>query len=135
MVRLLKNNKYINLDAITSILIGFSIKSWIISLIVIFLFAGCNVSNVTDSEKISPQLKKTLNSALEEKQTPLLQFTGKCSREITDEMKKELSDNGITIYTVAGDIFTGMGTPISIISITELDFVSRLKSNSNYQLK
>lgn len=54
-------------------------------------------------------------------------FLGKCARPLDDAMREALSQAGVTVNTVTGDIFTASGTAAQIKTAAALDFVTQLQ--------
>jgi hypothetical protein len=127
--KILSKQTFIKKHKITKTLVLTSI------LILFFVLSSCGGRDYIQSEKITPPLKQKLNTALEKNDSTPIQFTGRCTEEIDEEIKSQITSEGITVYTIAGDIFSGMGTPHSIIELAKLPVITHLEANSNFELK
>jgi len=100
----------------------------------IFLTA-CSSSAKYNSTKMDTSLNQKILSLEKEDPNIIIQFTGKTSVVINDQMKKEIQDTGIKIETIVSDIFTANGTVKSIKEISLLDYVVYLELVKNLEIK
>jgi|WetSurMetagenome_2_1015567.scaffolds.fasta_scaffold24790_3 hypothetical protein len=102
--------------------------------ILIFL-TTCSSSAKYNSTKMDASLNQKILSLEKEDPNIIIQFTGKTSVVINDQMKKEIQDKGIKIETIVSDIFTANGTVKSIKEISLLDYIVYLELVKNLEIK
>lgn len=105
----------------------------------IVLLAACNSANKTSSDQPPPNGGEVVMTKLDAPLTQKLadveagdaatpvRFLGKCTQPIDDAMRAALSQAGITLNSVTGDIFTASGTAAQIKAAAKLDFVTQLQ--------
>jgi hypothetical protein len=98
-------------------------------------FSSCSGSNSYNPEKMDSDLTRQIQAAEKENPDALIQFTGKCSSDINQEMRIELESRDINIGTVIRDIFTAEGRAESIKKISMLEFIVYLESAKRLDIK
>lgn len=94
------------------------------------LVVACASSQSGSTEEA--KLNKKLDAPLRQKLASAgadetIRVFGKCSRLITDDMRKSIEATGITVGSVIGDIFTASCPAKQIRQLAALDFVTQLQ--------
>jgi hypothetical protein len=99
------------------------------------LTAGCSSSPEYIPEKMDNSLLQKVKELEKEDSGALIQFAGKTTQSINDEMKIELEQTGIKTESIIQDIFTASGNAHSIKKVTLLDFVANLEMSKKLDMK
>ena len=99
----------------------------LLSLGITILFASCASSAEYDPSKMDSPLNERITYLEKENPDTVIQFTGKTNSGIDDQMKIELEQTGISVETIANDIFTANGNAESIKKASALPFVVSLE--------
>jgi len=99
------------------------------------LLNACAASAGYNKAKMDTELNQKITRLEKENPDSIIQFTGKTKGEINDQMKAQLEETGVTVETVAGDIFTANGGTESIKKVTLLEFVVYLENVKKLDLK
>lgn len=99
------------------------------------LIVSCSSSSEYKPEKMDTPLQQKIRELDKDNTNTIIQFTGKTSMPINDEMKTKLKSTGITIESIIGDIFTASGTTESIKKVTMYDFVVYLELAQKLDIK
>ncbi|WKZ68785.1 MAG: hypothetical protein QY331_12570 [Melioribacteraceae bacterium] len=110
-------------------------KKFLFVLLPILLLIGCSTMNDDYQNKLDQSLRMELSDSGNKDSEQKIQFLGKCNTEITDKMRTELEETGVSVESVIKDIFTATGTRKQIIELAKLESVIRLeKSQMNYPM-
>lgn len=104
-------------------------KKFLFVLLPILLLIGCSTMNDDYQNKFDSSLRMELSDESLKDSEQTIQFLGKCNTEITDKMKTELKETGVSIESVIKDIFTATGTREQIIELAKLESVIRLEKS------
>jgi hypothetical protein len=96
---------------------------------------SCSSSNKIAGNKFDPFLKQKVSDLIKNDDESKITVLGKSKNEISDEMKKKIELTGVSIQTVAGEIFTAVGTAKEIINLAELDFIVIIELSQNREPK
>lgn len=99
------------------------------------LLNGCAASAEYNSSKMDTSLNQKITQLEKENPDSIIQFTGKTSENISDQMKSEIEETGIKVETTAGDIFTANGDINSVKKVSMLDFVVYLELVKKLDIK
>jgi hypothetical protein len=100
------------------------------------LIVGCSSSSSEyKPEKMDTPLQQKIRELDKDNTNTIIQFTGKTSMPINDEMTTKLKSTGLTIESIISDIFTASGTTESIKKITMYDFVVYLELAQKLNIK
>lgn len=102
----------------------------------VLLFNGCSASDEFNPSKMDTSLNQKI-AQLEKEDNPeaIIQFTGKTSTDINEQVKSGLEGTGIIIETVAGNIFTANGTSAGVKKVSMLDYVVYLELAKKLDIK
>ncbi len=97
-----------------------------------FALLSCSSSDKSDLAKLdSPLYDKISKSASGDQ----IQFIGKCSKKISDDLKAEIESTGVSVQTVIDTIFTASGVTESIKKLAAKDFIIILELSVERDLK
>jgi hypothetical protein len=99
------------------------------------LIVGCSSSSEYKPEKMDTPLQQKIRELDNGNTYTIIQFAGKTSMPINDEMTTKLKSTGLTIESIIGDIFTASGTTESIKKVTMYDFVVYLELAQKLDIK
>lgn len=101
----------------------------------VLLLNGCAASAEYNPSKMDTSLNQKITSLEKENPDSVIQFTGKTSENIDEQMKSELEGTGIIVETTAGDIFTAYGDINSIKKVSMIDFIVSLELVKKLDIK
>lgn len=99
------------------------------------LIVGCSSSSEYKPEKMDTPLQQKIRELDKDNTNTIIQFTGKTSLPINDEMKTKLKSTGLSVESIINDIFTASGTTESIKKVTMYDFVVYLELAQKLDIK
>ncbi len=94
--------------------------------------SGCNSGY--DYSKFDSPLSEKFREIERSGKEEQIQFFINTSLPPNDEMKKQITNTGVTIETVIGNIITARGYRNQIGKLSQLDFVRRLELSVNRKL-
>ena len=106
----------------------------ILSIGIPILIVSCSSSEYIP-EKMDTPLQQKIHQLEKENPNEIIQFTGKTSIPISDEIKTKLQSTGIVTESIMQDIFTASGNIESIKKLTLLEFVTYLELAKKLYLK
>lgn len=98
------------------------------------LIVSCSSSEFIP-EKMDTPLQQKIRQLEKENPNEIVQFTGKTTIPISDEIKNQLQSTGITTESIVQDIFTASGNVESIKKLTLVDIVTYLELVKKLDLK
>ncbi len=107
----------------------------------VILISGFSILNLRCSsaeyipEKLESSLYQEIRNYENSSPSTTIQFMGKASNNINEDMKSQLGKTGISVESIVGDIFTASGNAESIKKITLLDFVVFLELAKKMDMK
>lgn len=111
------------------------------SIFSVILIAGFSILNLrcSSAEYIPEKLESSLHLQIRNNESDhsntVIQFMGKASSNINEEMKSKLEVTGISVESVIGDIFTASGNAEGIKKTTLIDFVVFLELAKKMNMK
>jgi len=96
-------------------------------IIIPLMILGCSSSSEYMPDKMDTPLQQRILQLEKEDTKAIIQFKGKTSAPINEEMKTSLKSTGISTESIIQDIFTASGNVESIKKVTLLDFVIYLE--------
>jgi hypothetical protein len=106
-----------------------------ISFEVLLLFNACASSAEYNPTKMDTSLNQKITYLERAAPDSVIRFIGKTNNNIDDQMKTELKNTGISIETVAGDIFTANGKVENIKKVSILEFIKSLELAKRFEIK
>jgi hypothetical protein len=111
-------------------------KILFICIISSLLFASCSSSSQEPNEsKLDASLRIKLDELRKNSSQERIGIIGKCSEEITKEMKEELSNTGTNIQSTINQLFTADASINEIIRLSNLEFVVYLELSQKKEPK
>ena len=101
----------------------------------ILVFNGCAASAEYNPSKMDTSLNQKIAELEKSAPEATIQFTGKTSTDINEQMRSELEGTGINVETSAGDIFTAQGDVTGVKKVSMLDFVVYLELAKELDIK
>jgi hypothetical protein len=89
---------------------------------------GCSHTENVSMEKLDVALQQKVSVNKENKSDDKIEFIGACNKEIDDVLRQDIKSTGIEVNSVSKDIFTGRGNYVSILKLSEKDFIKFLRA-------
>lgn len=107
----------------------------IIVFIIPLVLTSCSSSGEYIPEKMDTSLNQRISSLEKNNPKESIQFLGKTSDVISEDIKTELESTGIVIESTVQNIFTAKGRAADIKKLTMFDFVIFLELTQKLDIK